>query len=142
RWEGGSLVAEWHSRHLAGDEPMRFRVGTGDDGTERILLDLPLPESTMAALPESVLDATSRVRHDKAELVLRSRTNSAEHYARSDYRIERQPIDDATFTIVQRVVSRIDPEIVAGGSPLPNGAWDVLARATCCGVTLTSRLGG
>jgi glycosyltransferase involved in cell wall biosynthesis len=135
-WEDGKLQVAFTAEYEADGRPMTFRTVNGKD-----MLNLPLADSTLAAVEETGVEPLATLDRAKVDLVVRERATAAEFFQPVEFSRERLPDTDSTFRSVLMAKSSVDIEAAANGAPLGAGIWDVLIRISSCGWTKETRLG-
>lgn len=141
------VVAVARIRHITTPTPVTLRLeveaALADAGRplslERHgdLLLVPVPGTVATAVPEAVRSVKRPV-GGTAGVVVRRRDNSTEILP--DGTIVAQLIDETTGTRVEWAVDiTINPEVLAGGTPLLHGKWDVLVRLELAGYVREAR---
>jgi len=151
----GGLVAlaEWETttvaratlERLAWDGPsLRLSASAalvGDDGTPVTLRDghlvVPLPETTLAALPSDALDFSDG--RTLVDLSLRHRKSGDERFLATAG--ATSATDGRGAVIGGSVEAVVDPAAVAGGQPLARGIWDVWVKVRAYGWERATRVG-
>ena len=163
--EGLMALAEWETttaaratlERLAWDgATLRLTASAalvGDDGTPVTLRDgqlvVPLPGTTLAALPPGALDFSDG--RTLVDLSLRHRTSGDERFlataaatAATDGRATAatEGGDDGPGAVVGGSVEAVvDPAAVSGGQPLARGIWDVWVKVRAYGWERATRVG-
>jgi hypothetical protein len=135
-WEDGEFQVAFTAEYEVDGRPMTFRTVNGKD-----MLDLPLADSTLAAVKETGVEPLATLDRAKVDLVVRERATAAEFFQPVEFSRERLPDTDSTFRSVLMAKSSVDIEAAANGAPLGAGIWDVLIRISSCGWTKETRLG-
>jgi glycosyltransferase involved in cell wall biosynthesis len=135
-WEDGEFQVAFTAEYEVDGRPMTFRTVNGKD-----LLNLPLADSTLAAVKETGVEPLATLDRAKVDLVVRERATAAEFFQPVEFSRERLPDTDSTFRSVLMAKSSVDIEAAANGAPLGAGIWDVLIRISSCGWTKETRLG-
>ena len=118
----------------------------GDDGTPVTLRDghlvVPLPETTLAALPPEALDFSDG--RTLVDLTLRHRRSGDERFlATASARSRATAADDSDggAAVGGSVDAAVDPAAVSGGQPLARGIWDVWVKVRAYGWERATRVG-
>ena len=156
--EGLMALAEWETttavratlERLAWDGPtLRLTASAalvGDDGTPVTLRDghlvVPLPETTLAALPPEALDFSDG--RTLVDLTLRHRTSGDERFlATASATVASDGGGDGGdgAAVGGSVDAAVDPAAVSGGQPLARGIWDVWVKVRAYGWERATRVG-
>ena len=157
--EGLMALAEWETttavratlERLAWDgATLRLTASAalvGDDGTPVTLRDgrlvVPLPETTLAALPPGALDFSDG--RTLVDLSLRHRTSGDERFlATASATVATDGGDDGGgdgAAVGGSVDAAVDPAAVSGGQPLARGIWDVWVKVRAYGWERATKVG-
>ncbi|WP_030247748.1 glycosyltransferase family 2 protein [Streptomyces sp. NRRL S-455] len=130
-WREGALRIEFSAEYASAGEPMTFPA----DSASVPLDDAPKDVEEAIAWVEA--ETAARFGHATADLLLRERASSAQHFQPVKFTRETVPVGDGDrVRLVLRAVVTVDPASLPG-----TGVWDAVVRVKLGGWTKERPLG-
>ncbi|GAB2452812.1 glycosyltransferase family 2 protein [Streptomyces incanus] len=130
-WEGGSLCIGFTTEYASAGAPMTFPA----DAVRTPLADTP--KNVEEAVTWVGAEAAARFDEATADLLLRERSSSAQHFQPVEFTRETVVADGGEqVRLVLRATATVDPGMLPG-----DGIWDAVVRVKLGGWTKECRLG-